>query len=77
MNGSIQSFASEVTQQLSNGILLPQVGGSTSSYSMLSYMGRVNYAYADKYLFTATLREDGSSRFGEKNNLYRRLDRPI
>jgi len=67
MNGSIQSFASDVTQQLNNGILLPKVGGSTSSYSMLSYMGRVNYAYADKYLFTATLRQDGSSRFGEKN----------
>lgn len=67
MNGSIQSFASDVTQQLSNGILLPKIGGSTSSYSMLSYMGRVNYSYADKYLFTATLREDGSSRFGEKN----------
>ena len=67
MNGSIQNFASDVTQQLNNGILLPKVGGSTSSYSMLSYMGRVNYAYADKYLFTATLRQDGSSRFGEKN----------
>jgi len=67
INGSVQSFASDVTQQLSNGILLPKVGGSTSSYSMLSYMGRVNYAYADKYLFTATLRQDGSSRFGEKN----------
>jgi len=67
MNGSIQSFASDVTQQLNNGILLPKVGGSTSSYSMLSYMGRVNYAFADKYLFTATLRQDGSSRFGEKN----------
>ncbi len=67
MNGSIQSFASDITQQLDNGTLLPEVGGSTSSYSMLSYMGRVNYAYADKYLFTATLRQDGSSRFGEKN----------
>jgi TonB-linked SusC/RagA family outer membrane protein len=67
MNGSIQDFASDVTQQLDNGILLPKVGGSTLSYSMLSYMGRVNYAYADKYLFTATLRQDGSSRFGEKN----------
>ena len=67
MKGSIQSFASDVTQQLKNGILLPTVDGSTSSYSMLSYMGRLNYAYADKYLFTATLRQDGSSRFGEKN----------
>ncbi len=67
VNGSIQSFASDATQQLNNGILLPTVGGSTSSWSTFSYMGRVNYAYADKYLFTATLRQDGSSRFGPKN----------
>ena len=67
MNGSIQNFASDVTQQLNNGILLPTVGGTTSSWATFSYMGRVNYAYADKYLATATLRRDGSSRFGEKN----------
>ena len=67
MNGSIQNFASDITQQLNNGILLPKVGGTTSSWSTFSYMGRVNYAYADKYLLTATLRQDGSSRFGEKN----------
>ena len=67
MNGSIQSFANDDINQLSNGLLLPTVGGSTSSWSMFSYMGRVNYSYADKYLITATLRQDGSSRFGEKN----------
>ncbi len=32
-----------------------------------SYFGRVNYSIADKYLFTATMRADGSSRFGEDN----------
>ena len=32
-----------------------------------SYFGRVNYTVADKYLFTATMRADGSSRFGEDN----------
>ena len=34
-----------------------------------SYFGRVNYSIADKYLFTATMRADGSTRFG-KNNEY-------
>jgi len=34
-------------------------------WSLLSYMGRVNYDYKEKYLITATLRMDGSSRFGE------------
>jgi TonB-linked SusC/RagA family outer membrane protein len=67
MNGSIQNFASNVTQQLNNGIAQPTVGGSTSSWSLFSLMGRVNYAYNDKYLVTATIRRDGSSRFGSGN----------
>lgn len=32
-----------------------------------SYFGRVNYGYDDKYLLTATMRADGSSRFGANN----------
>ena len=35
--------------------------------SLLSYLGRVNYTYMDKYLVTAALRIDGSSRFGANN----------
>src|SRR5690606_15890693 len=34
-----------------------------------SYFGRLNYGYQDKYLLTATMRADGSSKFG-KNNKY-------
>lgn len=33
----------------------------------MSYIGRVNYGLLDKYLFTGTVRVDGSSRFGEDN----------
>ena len=36
-------------------------------WSMLSYLGRVNYSYKDTYLLTATMRADGSSRFGKNN----------
>jgi len=32
-----------------------------------SWFGRVNYGFDDKYLLTATLRADGSSKFGENN----------
>ncbi|TAJ14439.1 TonB-dependent receptor [Marinilabiliaceae bacterium JC017] len=32
-----------------------------------SFIGRVNYAYADKYLFTGTIRRDGSSKFPKGN----------
>ncbi|NTW23797.1 MAG: TonB-dependent receptor [Lentimicrobium sp.] len=67
MNGSIQTFASDLTQQLNNGTNQPTVGGSTSSWSLFSYMGRANYTYNNKYLFTGTIRRDGSSRFGEGN----------
>lgn len=36
-------------------------------WSLMSFMGRVNYDYKNKYLLTATIRADGSSRFGENN----------
>lgn len=67
ITGSIQEFPSDLTQQLDNGLSQKNVGGNGSEWSLLSYMGRVNYAYADKYLVTATLRRDGSSRFGANN----------
>lgn len=44
---------------------------SISSYAesntLISMYGRVNYNFADKYLLTATVRRDGSSRFGSGN----------
>ena len=36
-------------------------------YSMISYLFRVNYTFADKYIFTATGRRDGSSKFSKDN----------
>lgn len=42
-------------------------GQSIEEWSMISYLSRVNYVYDNKYLFTATLRSDGSSRFGAEN----------
>jgi len=39
-------------------------GESVEAWSMISYLGRLNYSFKDRYLFTATLRSDGSSRFG-------------
>lgn len=37
-----------------------------SSSSLLSYFGRVNYNYDDRYLVTGTVRRDGSSKFAEQ-----------
>ncbi len=38
-----------------------------NEWSIISYLGRLNYGFQDKYLLTATLRSDGSSRFGSQN----------
>lgn len=40
---------------------------SRGESGMESYYGRVNYNFADRYLLTATVRRDGSSKFSEKN----------
>lgn len=67
LNGSIQKFASDNTQQIDNGTLQPTVGGNASEWSLMSYFGRVNYDYNGKYYVTGTIRRDGSSRFGQGN----------
>ncbi|MGY5352243.1 TonB-dependent receptor [Wenyingzhuangia sp. IMCC45533] len=41
--------------------------GRISASTLISYFGRLNYNYKDRYLFTGTYRVDGSSRFGENN----------
>lgn len=38
-----------------------------SGYAFMSYIGRVNYSYNDTYLFSASMRADGSSRFAKSN----------
>lgn len=41
--------------------------GSASSYSLMSYFAKATYDYDSRYLFSATIRRDGSSRFGKNN----------
>jgi len=38
--------------------------------ALQSYMGRINYSFKDKYLFTASLRDDGSSHLTQKYSLF-------
>ncbi|AMQ56757.1 SusC/RagA family TonB-linked outer membrane protein [Algoriphagus sanaruensis] len=47
-----------------------QITGANTNlveWALLSYMARANYDYKGKYLITATVRADGSSRFGQNN----------
>ena len=47
-------------------VALPVVNNVTET-SLMSFFGRVNYTYRDRYLFTASLRADGSSKFRSGN----------
>lgn len=43
----------------------PQTGGFENTTVLLSYLGRLEYSFADKYLLNAVVRRDGSSRLGD------------
>lgn len=42
-------------------------GGGLGESSIVSYLGRINYAFSDRYLLTASFRADGSSEFAKGN----------
>ena len=56
---------------LQNGTLTKIVPGDISSYKndrdLVSFLGRVNYSYMNRYLLTVSVRRDGSSVFGENH----------
>jgi TonB-dependent starch-binding outer membrane protein SusC len=43
----------------------PTVGSFINEWAILGYFGRLNYAFADKYIFSGTIRRDADTRFGE------------
>lgn len=52
---------------LSAGSGTLQNGGGASEMALLSYFGKINYSYDNRYLASFTLRDDGSSVFGQNN----------
>ncbi|ALI97847.1 SusC/RagA family TonB-linked outer membrane protein [Rufibacter tibetensis] len=52
------------TLNAANNINVGSTFTSESMHTMLSYFGRLQYNFADRYLFGFTVRRDGSSRFG-------------
>jgi len=50
-----------------SGVRSLAVDSNNYNIELQSFFGRVNYSIADKYLFTATIRADGSSAFPEEN----------
>lgn len=62
------SFNNDIIQTLNNALINPSASTSSKTqWGLISYFGRVNYGYKEKYLLTASLRRDGSSRFGYNN----------
>ncbi|MDB5011964.1 MAG: TonB-dependent receptor, partial [Daejeonella sp.] len=55
---------------LANPTPVPVLNGGESTFSLISYMLRLNYAFNDKYLLTVTGRLDGSSRLAEGNKFH-------
>ena len=67
MNGQMNGFLFDTVHQLTNGEKIYNLDGSQSEWALLSYMTRANYDFDNRYFLTATVRRDGSSRFGPSN----------
>ncbi|WP_018618074.1 SusC/RagA family TonB-linked outer membrane protein [Spirosoma luteum] len=69
MGASVSGFATDyfTFNNLGAGAINPSVSSGASRFAFNSYFGRINYGFKNKYLFTATGRADGSSKFGENH----------
>ena len=50
-----------------DGVQQSTSAATDQRHSLMSYYGRLNYTFMDRYLLTATMRRDGSSRFASDN----------
>ena len=67
IQGTRRDFPSNDIQVLSAGTGVFTIDGNESEWAIRSYLGRANITMFNKYLITATIRRDGSSRFGSSN----------
>ncbi len=66
LSGSGNQYPDDLVPFL-NAAILKSAGSTEYGWSMVAFLSRLNYSYKDKYLFSATFRREGSSRFGSKN----------
>ncbi|WP_087941253.1 SusC/RagA family TonB-linked outer membrane protein [Algoriphagus faecimaris] len=61
-----QNFPNDVlgANVIENGEVFERPSSNIVKWAIISYLGRVNYGFDDRYLLTLTMRADGSSRFG-------------
>ncbi len=67
LSGDASNFATPSRQDISNGVKTEGVGGSQSRTRLVSYIGRVNYDYDNRYYLGGSYRVDGSSRLHRDN----------
>ena len=61
-----QNFPNDAVRNIKGGQVVAGTGTEDEN-SLISYLSRLTYSYDDKYLFSASIRKDGSSRFGSEN----------
>ncbi len=59
-----EQFPSDAIKNLSGATSITSAVSRNTSYAFLSYFLRANYSFKEKYLLSASIRTDGSSRFG-------------
>lgn len=67
LSGSIMGFVNNSLSEINAGLTTPLTNGTTYGWALRSYIGRLNYAFREKYLLEGIARYDGSSRFSPKN----------
>ncbi len=61
------NFADDRVQTIDAALVKYNPTQDIQEWSMASFLGRINYNYKEKYLLSASIRRDGSSRFGKEN----------
>lgn len=62
-----QGYADEEIETLNAGTILSSGTSSATIWNLMSFFGRANFSYNEKYIMAASIRRDGSSRFGKDN----------
>lgn len=65
--GQIEGFINNDLSEMASGTINPRAFSASNAFALMSFFGRFNYNYKEKYLLEANCRYDGSSRFAKGN----------
>ena len=67
LNNAKTNFFDPTVPEFDNAITMESMSSYTEAHAIESYLGRINYDYADTYYLSASVRRDGSSVFHKDN----------